>query len=312
MSNNGDHPQNPQLKPDFQKELGSLTRVPYAVAHDTLKELGTISCTYLIYLGTVSEVGHVFEPPIEASSDAFVCKFGMSEDLCKRLYQHKLDYGRLTGIDVQLMYYVNMPKAEIRNSERRLLGSFCENGMRQVLKDKSGSRRKEIIVFENTDANMEQILEIFSEAAGCGGNNATNKLGMVKNTVNKTNIKRKSGKATYSCECGKSYIFRSGLSRHQMSGRCASKFGTRNSITTVYYCQCGNSYSRKNNLMRHQRKEGCKGGVTCKHDSDGYGDVSEFVLLLLEKCKENERLINESKRKDEIINGLLNAKKMQH
>ena len=215
MSNVND---NPQHKINLREQVEGLTQVPYDVAHNALKDMDVTSCIYLVYLGTVSQVSHMLNFPPELPPNALVCKYGMSENLCKRLYQHKLDYGKMIGTDIKLMYYVDVPQKKIRDSERLMQSSFCGVGMRHVVKDKHGRKRKELIVFEHTNANIEIITDIFSEAAAYAMSIDKVKKPRTVNTViykgYDTNIK------PYVCSCGKGYAQKSSVVRHQASSDC--------------------------------------------------------------------------------------------
>lgn len=217
MSDNNDSQAAIRTDIDLGKKVETFTQVPYDEAYNALRRGETISCTYLIYLGTVSEIAHAFEFTSELPSDAFVCKFGKSEDFCRRLHEHNRDYGGLIGLDVQLMYYMNMPQEKISDSEKIMLGKFCENGMRQILKDKNGTKRKEIIVFRNTVINAKQIMDIFTEAK----DNA--KSERKKPVREKQMLKIDPETKRYICRCGKRYSYKHGLKRHASTSKCGSK-----------------------------------------------------------------------------------------
>ena len=212
---------------DLCTNSDSMLCIPFKKARNALKKREIISCTYLIYLGYVSELSDAFIFPNDMPQDALVCKYGMSENLYDRLCQHNLDYGRMTNREVQLMFYTSMSKENIRHSESLLQQHFCDNGMRQILKDINGKTRKELIVFKKTQSNIDSIIKLFLETAD------KPKPIRLNRSLSERKFKITGKHKKYYCGCGRSYVQKSGLTRHRVKTGCDESLHSNNPLEPV-------------------------------------------------------------------------------
>jgi len=107
-----------------------------------------ISCIYLLLFGKVDELGDSFKLEDYNKGD-YVCKYGLSNDMTRRITEHRKDYGKL-GIDnIEMLYFIPIDEGLLDNAEKELRESFKVFNYNEDIEDVNGKIRKELVVLDN-------------------------------------------------------------------------------------------------------------------------------------------------------------------
>lgn len=69
------------------------------------KNISTIPCIYLFSLNKVSKLRKTFNISNEYDDDMIVCKYGCTEDVERRMKEHNSNYGKLNGVNLELLMF---------------------------------------------------------------------------------------------------------------------------------------------------------------------------------------------------------------
>jgi len=119
-------------------------------------------------------------------------------------------------------------------------------------------------------------------------------------------------KTHFMCDCGKSYKFQSGLSRHTMvckNPQNANKMLTNANKMLTYACACGKEYTHRSTLSRHQKT--CSFQETALAIPDGgSADIQATLLNALKTDIQNTLKVEvQDALKEEFQNKLVNTLK---
>jgi len=89
----------------------------------------TVPCVYLIHLGKVSDLRSIFSIPADVPNDNIIFKYGKTNDLSRRLGEHKLRYTKLgvTKDNIYLDKYAMIDAQFITKAEIELKEFFAFN-----------------------------------------------------------------------------------------------------------------------------------------------------------------------------------------
>jgi hypothetical protein len=69
------------------------------------KNISTIPCIYLFSLNKVSKLRKTLNISNEYDDDMIICKFGCTEDIERRMKEHNSNYGKLDGVNLELLMF---------------------------------------------------------------------------------------------------------------------------------------------------------------------------------------------------------------
>jgi len=108
---------------------------------------------YLFKLCTVGETREqsmtVFRVSSCVSSDALVCKYGYTGDFRRRMEEHERDYGRIPGVNTEMMMYSYVDPTLVSSAEKDIRNFFKSMGMCLPV-----DKRREIVVIEKGDVKV--------------------------------------------------------------------------------------------------------------------------------------------------------------
>ena len=116
------------LKTLFTHQFGSieekqeLSSKLLGVHAKTVKEVFSTSatnvpCVYLFTLGTVRDLKKSMNVNEKYSDDMIICKYGMTDSLERRAYEHNKNYGSINNVNLCLKYYAYIDQQYISNAE---------------------------------------------------------------------------------------------------------------------------------------------------------------------------------------------------
>lgn len=112
-----------------------------------------ISCTYLIFVGSVFEKRKLCKIDKSVSDNDIVAKYGKTKNLKKRFKDHKLTYGK-----IELMLFEPVHKKNLKIAEDKIGNYFVKKGLKIKMRGKS-----ELVHFSDTD--LEDIKEKYKRVA---------------------------------------------------------------------------------------------------------------------------------------------------
>jgi hypothetical protein len=140
-----------EVKITLIRELGVNTYdMKRCLKISTLK----MSCVYLLGLGLVKDLRNTFDINETIKDEYIVCKFGKSIDLQRRLGEHELDYGKMSGVLISIIKYAYIDPEYLNNAE------LCVSHIFNITENKLlGSKRKELIFIKKS--NLKFVKEYF-------------------------------------------------------------------------------------------------------------------------------------------------------
>jgi hypothetical protein len=76
-----------------------------------------MSCIYFLKLGTTKDLREVFKIDSSINDNYLVCKYGKGEDLERRLGEHERDYGKIEGVNIEVIKYAYIDPKFINEAE---------------------------------------------------------------------------------------------------------------------------------------------------------------------------------------------------
>jgi hypothetical protein len=124
----------------------------YAIKCNTNK----ISCIYLLTLGYVKDLRKEMNINDNFNDIDIVCKYGFTDNLDRRLMEHKTNFSKIENVDVKLKYYTFIDNKELSKAENNMKNIFnFNNSIIQY------QEYKEIIILSKK--NLEFIKEEYEK-----------------------------------------------------------------------------------------------------------------------------------------------------
>lgn len=117
-------------QPQKDKMAAKLANIPQSQIEAVRLSTSAISCVYLKRVGTVAEVRKRVSAPIDGPDDGWVYKYGLTDDLGRRLKENRADYGGWSRTEVQVEMYQYIDTALLSKAETSIKGIFENGGMR--------------------------------------------------------------------------------------------------------------------------------------------------------------------------------------
>jgi predicted GIY-YIG superfamily endonuclease len=140
----------------YVHQFGSANeRMDLAAALTSFRCLHKIPGLYLVFIGKVKDLRDTMNiceeeyPPGEFNS-AYVCKFGLTDDIQRRVTEHqnsRSGYGRYSKT-VQLHWCININESVLGKAEQNLSKFFDKNGMKFQFTDEHGVDHKELVIIK--------------------------------------------------------------------------------------------------------------------------------------------------------------------
>lgn len=124
-----------------------------------------ISCVYLKCIGTISEVQEHVSVKIEGPDDGWVYKFGLTDNLNRRLKENRIAYGKWSKAEVHVEMYQYVDSALLSKAETFIKGIFDNGGMRI-----NDGKHTELVVIPSE--KMKFIREKYGEMMTLFGGNS--------------------------------------------------------------------------------------------------------------------------------------------
>ena len=152
-------------QPQKDKMAANLANIMQSQIEAFRRSATPISCVYLKRIGTVAEVRKHVSVPIGGSDHDMVYKYGLTEDLKRRLRENRATYGKWSKVEVQVETYQYIDTSMLSKAEASIEGIFENGGMR--IKDHSHT---ELVVIP--PESMKFIREKYGELMRLFGGNS--------------------------------------------------------------------------------------------------------------------------------------------
>jgi len=126
------------------------------------KHSTTLPCVYLVELGKVKDLKNTFDITqeiYEKNIDSNIYKFGFTDDIDRRLYEHQTDYGKLENVNLQLIKFTLIEQKYIVEAEKDLRKFFNDFNKRLIIKNNEELNikgRNELIIL-----NKDELDSVF-------------------------------------------------------------------------------------------------------------------------------------------------------
>ena len=120
-----------------------------------------ICCIYLLFFGKVKDLRTSFKLNDDYNDDDNICKYGYTNNLKKRIKEHKKDYSSIGINDINVYYYIELDNSQLNDAEiyfRKQLKTFEHNNDIYDIDDKL---RKELIIVN--DKILRNLRIIYNE-----------------------------------------------------------------------------------------------------------------------------------------------------
>ena len=142
------------------KTLGVSTDVIKSFFNSSILKL---PCVYLFSIGLVKDLRKSMNIPKEYDDYDIVMKFGRTDDLPRRTYEHNRDYGEIKGSDLHLKYFIYVNVACTSKAETNIKKYFETSKFDFKYKD-----HKELIICNKNSLNKD-IKEKYAEIGNMYG-----------------------------------------------------------------------------------------------------------------------------------------------
>jgi hypothetical protein len=145
----------------FDKVLGNdIESSRNAIKCNTNK----ISCIYLLTLGYVKDLRKEMNISDNFSDEDIVCKYGFTDNLDRRLMEHKNNFSKIENVDVKLKYYTFIDTNELSKAENNMknIFNFNNSNLWLLFNIKTiNNQRLELVVLSKK--NLEYIKEEYEK-----------------------------------------------------------------------------------------------------------------------------------------------------
>jgi hypothetical protein len=165
----------------FDKVLGNdIESSRNAIKCNTNK----ISCIYLLTLGYVKDLRKEMNISDNFSDEDIVCKYGFTDNLDRRLMEHKNNFSKIKNVDVKLKYYTFIDTNELSKAENNMKNIFNFNNSIIQYQD-----YKELVVL--SIKNLDYIKEEYEKCRRLFNGNQEDNLkhiDFLKNQIDKLTL----------------------------------------------------------------------------------------------------------------------------
>jgi hypothetical protein len=152
-----------------QKLAADILGCTYKEVKNVLSKIPVkISCIYLMTLGTVEQLREKMNIPAMFEDDEFVCRYGRSEDLLRRMEEHTINYKKILDVDVKLKKLVFIDPLYNSSAEKDIKDTFRLLHVEFKYKTES-----ELVILEKSQMNKE-VTDYFSKAGKLYGGIVSN------------------------------------------------------------------------------------------------------------------------------------------
>lgn len=108
-----------------RKLVDKLLGCDINTSRDILKcNTNDIASIYLITLGYVKDLKNDFNLSDKYNDNDIICKYGYTDNLNRRLYEHKVNYNKIKNVDIRLKYFSYIDKKLLSKAEMSIKETF--------------------------------------------------------------------------------------------------------------------------------------------------------------------------------------------
>lgn len=136
-----------------QEDKDKLASKLLGVHHKAVREVfkassTTIPCVYLFTLGTAKQLRKSMKLPNTINDDQIICKYGMTESLERRTYEHNRTFSKIKKTDLHLKYYAYIDPQYVSEAETDMGDYFAALNANIEFKD-----MKELVALSSKQMN---------------------------------------------------------------------------------------------------------------------------------------------------------------
>lgn len=128
-----------------------------------IEENNSISCVYLLSLNNVKELRDTFNISENIPDDSIVCKYGKTNNLQRRIKEHRNNYGKLKNVKLTVICHSYVDKRLITEAKNQMKNYFALNNMKFNYKNSN----EIVIINKEYIENIKQTYKFeFSKFSG--------------------------------------------------------------------------------------------------------------------------------------------------
>lgn len=145
------------LMEDRFELVGNIIGATYDQVKEVLSKASVpVSCIYLIRIGSVKDLRKSMNINSRYPDDSSVYKYGLTNDLIRRMREHETSYGKIPGAHVTLYHYSLIDVSFIQEAENSLSNRF------NLIKSKITYKNyKELIILDKTE--LKQVYKEYDD-----------------------------------------------------------------------------------------------------------------------------------------------------
>lgn len=119
----------------------------------------------LFILGSVKDLRESMKLGQELNDDHIICKFGYTDNLERRAYEHNREYGKIHNVNLTLKYYAYIDPINIAEAENDISNYFSDINAKLVYKDYN-----ELVAIDSKKLNdniKKQYINLKRSYGGC-------------------------------------------------------------------------------------------------------------------------------------------------
>jgi hypothetical protein len=144
----------------------------------------TFPCVYLFELGTVGDLRETFHIPDNVPSDMIAYKYGMTENMERRIFEHNKSFGRMKNVHLKLKSYSYVEPRFISTAEADICTFFEGIGQRLLV---PGYTELVFASEKQTKMITKQYKQISNEYAGTS-KELQNKIEQLEQSINTSKL----------------------------------------------------------------------------------------------------------------------------
>ena len=146
------------------------------IKHILKSSVMAISCVYFFKLNTVNKLKNIMNIDQSVNDNYIVCKYGKTNDLFRRYNEHKLSFGKIENVKLELLYYSNIEPENITQAES-LIKQYLQINCTKL---KYNNYDELFIINPNKLKNIETQFKMLGNTFYLNSNELKNKMKIMK------------------------------------------------------------------------------------------------------------------------------------